>query len=253
MDTKSAIKPFINPIKAGLFKSDVEKTMAEHYSAPPPNSLEPTNIWKERIERELIDLYSGQAAIDKAAMGYDAIAEDLRSHLSPKEFDKIYQEWSHGVERWISFVKSAESKSAEAEIKAECLGEMMGISEGTLVNFYAAGNRYFSSQNFEKASNAFYVVVTLDHRRYNAWIAYALSEMKSQHWEQAIFGFAMGSITNIDSPYPYMYAADCCLHCNRIDEAKVYLNLAKEALEKSQLANKQLLMASVTKLQQSLK
>ena len=63
----------------------------------------------------------------------------------------------------------------------------------------------------------------------------------------------MASITNTASPYPYIYSAECCLQDDRSDEAKSYLHLAKEALEKSQLANKKSLLNSISNLQQSIK
>ncbi len=253
MSIKTAAAPFINKLKSEVVAPIVERTMEEHFSAPPPNSLEPVQVRKEKARHELTNLFSGQAAVDKMTAGFDAIAEILRGQLRPKEFDHLYNEWSKGVEKWIAMMNADATHSELTEIKAECLQDIMGISEETMILFYEAGNHYFKQQIFEKASDAFYVVITLDHRRYNAWVALGLSEARSKHFDRSLYSFAMASITNIASPYPYIYSAECCLQADRNDEAKSYLHLAKEALEKSQLANKKSLMNSISKLHQSLK
>jgi tetratricopeptide (TPR) repeat protein len=253
MNTKAILAPFFNTIKSQIVGPIVEKTMEDHFSAPPPHNLEPVHVWKEKARLRLTDLFSGQGAIDKMTAGFDAIAEVLRGHLNHAEYDHLHEEWKNGVERWLALMHPDAIHSEISEIRAECLQDIMSISEETMIHFYEAGNTYFKQQNFHKASEAFYVVISLDHRRYNAWVALGLSEVRNKHWDHALYSFAMASITNISSPYPYIYSAECCLEADRHDEAKNYLILAKESLENSQLSNKKSLLNSISKLQESIK
>lgn len=235
MDSKVTLEPFLNKLKADVFASTVEKTITECFSSPPPHSLEPKKVWKQKIRSELMDLYSGQAAIDKITAGFDAIASDLHRHLSSKEFEKISKEWEEGVKKWISLAKE------KPTAPSECLQEMMGISEETLTQFYQAAQRYFRHKDFQKASDALYVIVGLDPRRYNVWLALGLSEAHNHRFEQALISFSMASIADSESPYPYIYSAEVCIKENRMDEAKIYCDLAKEAVENGKLEDKQLL------------
>jgi len=275
MENKQVLDSFLAKLKEDLIAPEVEKIMAENFTAPPPDSLEPKNIWEQKIRKNLTDLLSGQAVIDKLVAGFDAIIQDLRANLTPSEVNKISEEWNHGVE---ARMKQMESKTAEVEKminkldklteketqlvekefeanepKNECLQQSLGISEDTLTRFYDAGNHYFNNQNYQKASDAFFVVTNLDQRRHNAWMALGLAEVHCDRIEQALVSFSMASITDINSPFPYLYSAECCLKDNRKDEAVIYLNLAKESVDASKLENKQELSDKIKKLQESAK
>src|SRR5262245_14441032 len=101
MDTKSALAPFFNKLREELLAPIVEETMKSHFSTPPPNTMEPKQIWEQKTRKELMDIFSGQGLIDKTANGLDAIVADLKSHLSPQDMEKISEELNHGVETWI--------------------------------------------------------------------------------------------------------------------------------------------------------
>lgn len=238
MNIKNQTRSFLEKIKTELFAADVEKIMAEHYQNQPPGSLEPKHIWQEKVRTSLMELLSGQSATDKAADGFEALTYDLQRTLAPAQMDQIAQEWQSGIENW---------KNAQ---KAECLSESLGISEETLIHFYQAANRYFAAQSFEKASNAYYAISTLDPRRHSVWVGLGLSEARLEHWTQAIVSFAMASITDPKAPRPYLYSAECCLKDNRGDEAKIYLNLAEKVLKECPLNLQRELGPALKKLQQ---
>lgn len=163
MTIKLLLDKLLFKLKTEVFSSVVEETLSKY--SPSPNSLEPKQVWEKKIQEKLLDLYSGQAAVDKLIAGFDAIANDLYLHLSPEEFEKIEKEWEKGLEKWT--VLAEESTTT----KSECLLEMIGISEETLSHFYQAGNRYYILKDFQKASDAFYAIVGLDYRRYDIWLA----------------------------------------------------------------------------------
>lgn len=212
------MEPFLTTLGEDLFASDIEKIMKEHCKVQPPGSLEPKHIWEEKIRRGLMDIATGKGASEKATSGFDAIAADLKGHLSPIEMKKIQQEWEQGIRQW----KDSQGGS--------CLAEALGISEETLVRFYEAASHYFEAGHFSKASDAFYVISVLDARRHNVWVALALSEMNLSRWNSAIICFAMASLTDGTAPLPYLYSAECCLNDHRKGEAEVYLELAKNAM-----------------------
>src|SRR5262249_20215302 len=158
-----------------------------------------------------------------------------QSHLSAQEMEKISEEWTHGVETWIQ----VNSGPKDQEKLPESLQKMMGISKETIDKFYEAANRYFENNDFQKASDAFYIVAWLDPRRYSAWLAIGLSEARLEHYEPALISFSLASILKPSSPFPYLYSAECCLKDNRKDEAGLYLELAKDAAEKEKHEDKQ--------------
>lgn len=248
MNTKNALEPFLNKAKAEIFTSLVEEAMREYFPTPPPNILEPKKIWEQKRREELMDLFSGQAGIDKSIAGFEAIIEDLNGHLSPKDMERISQEWEHGVEVWIA--KANFKMHNEEEKPSKSLMKIMGISEEMLTYFYQAANRYFKHKDFQKASDAFYAIAGLDPGRYNVWIALGLSEARNQHFESALISFSMASIIDADSANPYLFSAECCLKNNRIEEARVYLELAQEAANNSTFKDKQLLLTSIQNLKQ---
>lgn len=229
---------FLEKLKTELIAPEVERIMKEQ--APPPNGLEPQKVWEQKLRTNLMDLFSGEAVLNKMNEGFEAISENL----TPVEIEKISEEWRRGVELWIEKSKSKEEKEPPL-----CLQEIMELSEETLGRFYTAGNYFFEHQEYHKASDIFYVIISLDPRRYNCWMALGLSEVHQQRWEPALISFSMASIMNIESPYPYLYSAECCLRDHRKEEAAVYKNLAKEAIENGDFKNKQELLNSLHRIQ----
>ena len=244
MNTKNVLDQYLGKVKNELFAPLVEQTMAEHFSSPPPNLLESKAVWEEKRRGELMELYSGQAAVDKTCRGLDALAEDLKGHLSRAALQEISKEWERGVETWLSKVNSGEGEPAES------FQEMLGISEEVLNHFYQAANRYFKHQEFEKASDAFYVIANLDPRRYNVWLALGICEAHHERFEQALISFSMACLMDSKAPYPYLYSAECCIKDRKIEEAKIYLTLAKEALEESPVENQSVLLQTIAQLNQ---
>lgn len=251
MNAKNALlEPYLNNAKVEIFGSLVEEAMKQYFPAPPPNSLEPKEVWEQKKRNELMDLFSGQAAIDKSIAGFDAIVQDLNGHLSQANIERISQEWEHGVEAWIA--KSL-LKDKERKTPPESLMEILEISEETLNEFYQAANRYFKHKDFQKASDAFYIIAGLDPRRYNVWISLGLSEAHNHRFESALISFSMASIIDANSPDPYLFSAECCLRDRQIEEAKIYLELAEEAVNNSTLKDKQSLQNSIQNLKQQCK
>lgn len=248
MDTKATLEPYLNKAKVELFAPLIEEVMKEHFAMPPPNSLESKEVWEEKKRKELMDLFSGQAVIEKTIAGFDAISEDLQGNLSLADRERISQEWKHGVETWIA---KAHSKEQIVEAKPqESLMGLMGISEETLNDFYQAANRYFKHQDFQKASDAFFAIAGLDPRRYNVWLALGLSEVHNQRTEPALISFSLASIINPVPPDPYFFSAECCFKDRRNEEAKIYLELAEEAIKNSPPKEKQAWVASIQNLKQ---
>lgn len=248
MDSKTALAPFLNKLKGEVFASIVEETMKD---MPPPhsNSLEPKHVQETKTRQEAMDFLSGQASLDKIAAGFDAIVHDLSSHLSPSDMEKISEEWTHGVATWIALVNPEDKSKREMP---DSLQEMMGISEETMSHFYQAGSRYFEHNDFQKASDVFYVIISLDPRRHNVWVALGLAEARNLRYEPALISFSMASITDMDDHLPYIYSAQCSLKCNRPQEAEIYLNLAKESVEKSSLKDKQKLLGEIQNVRLSI-
>lgn len=245
MDIKNTLEPFLNKAKAELFTTYVEEAMKEYFHTPPPNILESKEVWKKKNSTELMDLFSGGSAMDKTIAGFEAINEDLEVHLSTVDRERISQEWEHGVEAWIAKSKKIEEQTTPPP---ESLMEILELSENTFNDFYQAANRYFKQKDFQKASDAFYSIAGLDARRYNVWISLGLSEAHNQRFEPALISFSIASIIDPAAPEPYLFSAECCLKDNRREEARIYLDLAEEAVKNSARNDKHILLTTIQNL-----
>lgn len=251
MDVKNKIDPFMSKIKAEMFEPFVEEVMKEHFSVPPPNIIESKSVWEKKKKAELMDLFSGQAVLDKIVAGFEAISEYLKTHLSSADMDRVAKEWELGTEKWIARVNSAEAIKEEKPAKS--LMGIMGLSEDLLIYFYQAANHYFEHKDFQKASNAFFTITHLDPGRYNVWIALGLSEARNERFEPALVSFSMASILDPAAPHPYLFSAECSLKNKQTEEAKIYLQLAEEAVNNSTIHDKQLLSISIKNIKQFIK
>jgi hypothetical protein len=203
---------------------------------PPEDGSISREDWIKKTRAELYTFLSDKEGSEKFELGMNAIIEDLEKNLGKEEVDRISKEWKAGVEKWFS--KMSPHNGNEEEQKTVTLQELMEISEQTLEEFYDAATRYYKNRDFQRASAAFYVVNCMDYRRHNVWISIGLCEMHDHNWDKAIFSFGMASLTDMTSPYPYLYSANCCCQNKHFSEATVYLNLAEKAIREGNWPDK---------------
>lgn len=220
MNKKSKLKE----LREDFFTPTVDRLIKEHYSIPPEGLLEPKNVWQGKIRAQLMDALSGEHQLRRIRAGFQAIAHELKA--KPQLFEKVSVAWEHGIEKWAQQMEALEKTHP-----TDTLFQILGLSEEILEEFYQAANHYFHHKEYEKAADALYAIASLDPTRFNVWIAFGISEAKLGRIESALVAFSFATMINMKSPYPYLYSAQVCIQASRTKEAKIYLNLAKEAIE----------------------
>lgn len=130
------------------------------------------------------------------------------------------------------------------------LSKMMDLSESTIDVLYSAGVRYLKKQDFSKAADIFFFLSIIDYRRYSIWFSLGLSEMKLGRFESALNAFAMASLTDPISPYPYLFSAECAFALNRPLEASSYLTRVKETISSLSQEEKDLVQKRINEFPQ---
>lgn len=229
-----------------LFVPSVEEMMKNE--TPPPNSLVSPKSWRKKKKEELLDFYSGKKDFDRVNAAIKELQTDFSSSLSPIEMDKLTEEWERGLEKINALFETPQE--VQDSIPAVPLCRMMNLSDSFMETFYSAGVKYFQKQDFTKAADIFFLLSLIDFQRHAIWVSLGLSEMMIGEFEPALNAFAMASITNSMSPYPFIHSAECCIALSRFQEASTYFDLAKEAISNSAPKEKESLMGQITSLEQ---
>jgi hypothetical protein len=231
----------------------VDELMATEYVVAPPNPLVPEKTWKEQKRNELMNLFSGKKDFNRIDSALEAVRLDFQAHLAPIEQEKLSEEWELGVEKINDLLIQPAGEPAEesaATLPDLPLRKIMNISDESFELFYKTGIRYFQNQDFIKAADVFFLLSLIDYQKHNIWISLGLSEMKIQQFEPALNAFAMAAITKSDTPYPYIYSAECCIALGRAHECSTYLDLAREALSALPPEEKESLLEQINVLEQ---
>lgn len=229
----------INDQLRKLFEPIIEEMLQKE--APPPNALVSAAVWKEKKRQELLDFYGGKKEFDRIDAALRALQADFSTELSPVQLDQLKEEWERGVANLLN--------SQEEEGVTLC--RVMRLSESFLETFYSFGVKSFKGKNFAKAADIFFLLSLIDFQRPSIWESLGLSEMQLGEFELALNAFAMASITNPDSPYPFIHSAECCIALNRFAEASTYFDLAKEAISHTSGEEKVQLIGQVRGLERS--
>lgn len=219
--------------------------------APPPNGLVSPQAWKEKKKQELLEFYSGKKDFDRVNRALEVLNSDFSSHLTPIELDTLSVEWQQGIENInVLFNKPVEEPLTVPNVT---LSEMMHLSDTFIETFYSVGVKCFQKQDYTKAADIFFLLSLIDFKRHAIWLSLGLAEMKIKEYEPALHAFAMASITNSQTPYPYIYSAECCIALDRFAEASTYFDLAKETISQSTLEEKGDLLGQIKNLESKAK
>lgn len=224
----------------------VDELMTTRFNEAPVNPLVSSETWKNSVRRELTDCINGVDILERLNTAFEAIALDIKAHLSPVEQEKIQAEWEAAVDKFVVLSQEPPKEGAASQV-----AELIGISESTLMHFYGVGIRLFESRRFAEAEAVFSVITILDFRYHNVWLSLGLCQQQNGHFEEALNAFAMATMMNINAPLPYIHSAECSIVLGNKEEAREYLHLAEDALKKEPLPNNSELLSQIRKLQQN--
>lgn len=223
--------------------------LMKNFATPPSGLLVPEKVWRENIRIELIDVCTGKQIRNRLSNGEKIILDDLKSRLSQVEFEKFQADWRQGVEKMVS----EKMEPPQEGVMPPTLQSLMGITEETLSSIYDVGIRWYKAKDFIKAADVFFFMTLIDYLRHNVWISLGITEQQNRHFDLALAAFSMGVMTNADNPVSYLQSAECSLNLQNVQEAKQYLDLARESIEKAPEKARQGFLAQMHLLQQQCK
>jgi len=184
---------------------------------------------EEEIKHEVLKFLDVTPEKTRIFSGINSIKNYMKTHCTPVQQNEIKDEWQHGMEKYVHAINHQEKFPKDVIIP---LQEIIGISNTTMEIFYAAGLDLYHQHHYKTASDVFFFLINLSHLYYNMWISFALAEQKQHHYPTALNAFAMAIMINIDSPEPYLHAAECCMKMNDTHEAKQYLQDAMDRINR---------------------
>ena len=84
-------------------------------------------------------------------------------------------------------------------------------------------------------------------------MSFGLTEKQLEHYPQALNAFAMGALTNADSPYPHILSAECYIELGENDDAKMSLKIALEAPELAEISTSEEVVSHINLLQKQIR
>lgn len=218
----------------------------------PPNPLMSQDLAREQAHRELTDYLAGKEIRNRIIKGFQIIFRELSIHETPKLIQSIQDEWKKCQETFTGHLQPATDKLDYSEEIPPSFQETFLVSDETIEHFYQCGLRLYNQKCYGEASDVFFVVSSLDHRRHNTWMALGLAEKGLKNWELALSAFCMGSATNIKDPLSFIYSAECYTALGQKHDAENCVQFALEILEENPTLKTQELTNYISFLKKSL-
>jgi type III secretion system low calcium response chaperone LcrH/SycD len=105
---------------------------------------------------------------------------------------------------------------------------MIGFSDETMDQFYAAACHIFENKNYDDASKAFLFLVTINPYHYDYWLGLGAATQHCHDYEAAIDAYEMAAICQLDNPIPYFHLANCLFAMHDRDSALKAIEMVLE-------------------------
>ncbi len=113
--------------------------------------------------------------------------------------------------------------------------EVLGYQEEQMEKFYHVGYQLFQQQEYNKATEAFVFLTTLNPYIYQYWLGLGMSEQMIGNYQGALLAYAMAIMNNVEDPKAHYYSASCYRSLNdkecAINSLLITIRLAKEKEE----------------------
>lgn len=116
-------------------------------------------------------------------------------------------------------------------LKNETLQKAFGISDFELEEIYAEAYDYYCENAFEQAETAFRWLVLFNPFTEKYWLGLGSAQMMQSAYEKALHSFAMSALLNSENPDSHLYAFECYLALDNMEDAEKALHLAYQRTE----------------------
>ncbi len=89
--------------------------------------------------------------------------------------------------------------------------EILGYTSEKMEKFYEGAYNLFQMQEYEKASDAFIFLTTLNPYVHSYWLGLGMAEQLKDHYNSALMAYSMANLTNMENPIPHYHSAKCYL------------------------------------------
>lgn len=113
--------------------------------------------------------------------------------------------------------------SLAKEGEPEPLQKLLGISDLCMQLIYRLTTSLFERGEFAKCSSLSSVLTILNPLVYAYWIAYALSTIHQERYQEALLPLAVATLLNPEEPAPRLWSAECYLCTQDFNSAQAEL------------------------------
>jgi len=138
--------------------------------------------------------------------------------MKKRKTDRLAKEKRLNDENWLRR-EIQKGKSAQ---------EILEISNEEMAEYYEAAHLFFEKEKYSVAFDIFHHLVTLNPRVNEYWIGLAMSSQMCGDYEGALDAYEMASFTEVESPVPYFFLAQCLFALHDSENAILALDLAVE-------------------------
>jgi type III secretion system low calcium response chaperone LcrH/SycD len=101
--------------------------------------------------------------------------------------------------------------------------EILGYTDAVMEKFYQAAYGYFQQQKYEKASEAFTFLTTLNPTVFNYWLGLGMADQMCEEYHSALLAYAMASMVDVTNPIVHYHSASC--HRSLLDDESALSSL----------------------------
>lgn len=94
-------------------------------------------------------------------------------------------------------------------VEGKTFQEILGYDNERMEKFYQKASDLFYKQEYEKSSEAFTFLTTLNPGVSSYWIGLGMSEQILEEFHGALLAYAMAMMSDISNPLPHYYTAMC--------------------------------------------
>lgn len=116
-------------------------------------------------------------------------------------------------------------QNGEVDEKETCYKEMLGLSNGTLLDLYDFGVHLFEKEEFSEAEKIFFLLVTIAPEVSSFWVSYGRSLQERGNFTEALTIYNNAKKYHPDTPKLYLFSAECYNSTN--EKGKEELELKK--------------------------
>lgn len=97
-------------------------------------------------------------------------------------------------------------------------GQLPSLSTGAITCLYASAYEFYANGKYETAYHYFHILTVLEPYAKRNWMGLAATLHAQKNYKEAVEGYGMAAILDVNDPYPSFHAAECLFFLNEIEK-----------------------------------